>query len=354
MQVQKTPFSLWAFTLVELIVVITIVGILSTIGFVSYSGYLVWARDSNRLWQLANLTEALQIFSTSKRLPLPDGAIDIEANGNLVAFQWNAGINVIDALEYNNWGRDPRDKLYFSYMVSQNRKSFQLLAFMEETGALTRWIIPQVHAINYSERFAKTYGNNLWILTSGETDFGLYNTPAHLISWVTQVDLVNTTDDYIAHISDTQKIEWDGPILTQANPIHSCRRIKETWLWLNSTIYTINPDGAGELLVYCDMETKGWGWTLIARSTPDGTGAFSWGADTGNVQSLTSPYVLGTISNLTYNEAMMASYAIKRRIIDTSIISTSSVSTLSEGTHTLWVDGITWGTLTGQWMFFVR
>jgi len=41
-----------AFTLVELIVVITIVGILSTVGFVSYSGYLTWARDSNRISQM--------------------------------------------------------------------------------------------------------------------------------------------------------------------------------------------------------------------------------------------------------------------------------------------------------------
>ncbi|MCD5375173.1 prepilin-type N-terminal cleavage/methylation domain-containing protein [Candidatus Gracilibacteria bacterium] len=38
-----------AFTLVELIVVITIVGVFSTIGFVSYSGYLTGARDSNRI-----------------------------------------------------------------------------------------------------------------------------------------------------------------------------------------------------------------------------------------------------------------------------------------------------------------
>ncbi|NDK10016.1 prepilin-type N-terminal cleavage/methylation domain-containing protein [Candidatus Gracilibacteria bacterium] len=45
-------FSLRAFTLVELIVVITIIGILSTIGFVSYSNYLKGAQDSNRFSQL--------------------------------------------------------------------------------------------------------------------------------------------------------------------------------------------------------------------------------------------------------------------------------------------------------------
>ncbi len=38
-----------AFTLVELIVVITILAILSTIGFVSYSWFSSKARDSSRL-----------------------------------------------------------------------------------------------------------------------------------------------------------------------------------------------------------------------------------------------------------------------------------------------------------------
>ena len=71
-----------AFTLVELIVVITIVGILSTVGFISYSGYLAGARDSNRYSQLTKLSDALQVYATTKSLPLPADYLDITARGS--------------------------------------------------------------------------------------------------------------------------------------------------------------------------------------------------------------------------------------------------------------------------------
>ena len=344
------------FTLVELIVVITIVGILSTIGFVSYSGYLVWARDSNRLGQLANITEALQVFATSKRLPLPDSPINIIVGDpdTIVAYQWNAGVNVIDALDYNNGWRDPKDKTPFVYMVTKDRKSFQMLAFMEETWSLTQWIIPQAYAVNYEERFAKTYGSRLGILTSASTVPGVFNTPAHLMNGITSVDLVNTTDDYIAHISDLEKIEWKWSALRKASPVQSCKRIKQAGLGSNSTIYTINPSGAGDIEVYCDMETLGWGWTLIARSVAWWSGAFSWGNTTWTVQNLNAPYVLWDVAGLTYSEVMMTSYSIKRRVTGTSIADNSSVSSFSEWSHTLWVSGISWPALSGQGMFFVR
>lgn len=66
-------------------------------------------------------------------------------------------------------------------MITKDRKSFQLLAFMEETNSLTQGIIPEAYAVNYEERYIKTYGNKLGILTIAETDDGVYNTPAHLI-----------------------------------------------------------------------------------------------------------------------------------------------------------------------------
>jgi len=63
------------FTLVELIVVITILVILGTIAFVSLSGYSGSARDSSRVSDLTNLAKGLDIvYAKSSAYPSPDSS----------------------------------------------------------------------------------------------------------------------------------------------------------------------------------------------------------------------------------------------------------------------------------------
>lgn len=341
------------FTLVELIVVISIVGILSTIGFVSYSSYLVGTRDTNRLGQIANISQALQVYGATNRLPLPDDFIEIQVNGDAVAYQGTAWVNVLSALDYNNGWKDPKENTYFTYMVSKDRKAFQLLTFMEESTSLSSYLIREAYANSYEDRFAKTYGNKLGILTSGSTGDGTYNTPANLLIWVTAIDLITTSDDYIAYYSDFDIVEGDNSVLRYANPYDSCKRLKESGLGLDSNIYSINPSGAGEKIVYCDMETSWGGWLLIARSEADGSGTFTWGADLWNIQNLREPYSLDVTSDYNFTQVMMATYNIKRRVLENYISDTTSLSSFSDGTYTLNQDGLSWG-LSGQGMMFVR
>jgi prepilin-type N-terminal cleavage/methylation domain-containing protein len=54
-----------AFTLVELIVVITILAILGTIAFISLQGYSADARNSKRTSDLNNITSSLNIKLTT-------------------------------------------------------------------------------------------------------------------------------------------------------------------------------------------------------------------------------------------------------------------------------------------------
>jgi len=78
----------------------------------------------------------MQVYSITRKLPLPDDAIDLTANGTVVAYQGYAGKNVLETLGYNNGGLDPKDDNYFTYSVTPNRKSFQLMSFMEEIDSL--------------------------------------------------------------------------------------------------------------------------------------------------------------------------------------------------------------------------
>lgn len=76
----KTIFGRKAFTLVELIVVITIIAILGTIGFMSVQGYAKSARDSARLTDISNVAKALSVRrAASGGLPTPSAAVEATA-----------------------------------------------------------------------------------------------------------------------------------------------------------------------------------------------------------------------------------------------------------------------------------
>ena len=73
-----------AFTLVELIVVITILAVLWTIVFISLDGYAIYARDSVRLNNLRALETGLKIQYTQWwRYKIPDDTVNITASGTL-------------------------------------------------------------------------------------------------------------------------------------------------------------------------------------------------------------------------------------------------------------------------------
>lgn len=321
------------FTLVELIVVITIVGILSTIGFVSYSGYLTGARDANRVSQITKISDALQVYETNKNLPLPDNYINITASGTTIGYQWYVGVDVQEALDFSNGGKDPKDDRYFTYYLSEDRSNFQLLAYMEEPDSVSSIGLSKAHAIDYTNRFMKVYGANLGLLTQSVT-----NLPAQEVIGVTSVDIVSeSSNTYIAHISDEEKIEWMGTELRKSIPNASCKRIKQSGNAGPNGLYTINPAGIGKRSVYCNMEDAGGWWTLVGRSVAGSTGNIGWSVDYGNPGDDKTHYSLGSISaNIPFSEIMAARYTKKKNIdyavtfgVDDDDLNLSSSSTFA-------------------------
>jgi len=126
--------KLQGFTLVELIVVVVILGILSTVGFVSYSGYLGGARDGSRLSQLKNITDALNLYASKRDLPTPDNYVGIyTSTNNLIGYQGEAGQNILELINYTSGGQDPKDDSYYTYYLSADRKKVQLMGFLEDS-----------------------------------------------------------------------------------------------------------------------------------------------------------------------------------------------------------------------------
>ena len=262
-----------AFTLVELIVVVTILAILATIGFVSYSSYLTGVRDTNRLAQMVSISDGLELYRTTRELPLPDESVEVSVNGNLIAYQGTAGVNTLETIDFTKGWVDPRDGTYFSYYLTRDRKHYQLLWFLEEEASLTtqNTILNQASAVSYENRSPTVYGRKLWILTDN------LNTPIEQ-AWA-DIDITSATSWLIAHMTDTETLSWST--IQSINPNASCKRIKQLAWWSSDWVYEINPTNAddAEFDVYCDMTTDGGGWMRFSLLTRQWWSDFWWDND---------------------------------------------------------------------------
>ena len=171
---------------------------------------------------MVKLSDSLQVYSATKTLPLPDNYVEIEASGSLIAYQGEVGVDVLETIDYTNGGADPKDDSYYTYYLTKNRNSLQLMALMEEEQSVA--LTPSTYAADYTDRFAKVYGRKLGILTQETT-----NTPVQQLTAysATPFDVVTEVNTFTAHISDSEKLVGTGSSLMASNPKGSCKRLKQ-------------------------------------------------------------------------------------------------------------------------------
>ena len=154
-----------AFTLVELLVVIWLLAILSTIWIISYSWYSSSTRDTNRITQLNEIYNWLNAYVFKQKRVLPDSKIDIFSWWKIISYQWYVWKKILWSIKYSADWIDPKDWTFFSLYMTKNKKYFQLLAFLEESDKV--WILLwRTNAIDYSKRIPYIKWSNLWILVN--------------------------------------------------------------------------------------------------------------------------------------------------------------------------------------------
>ncbi len=226
-----------AFTLVELIIVVTILSILASIWFVSYNWHTVTVRDTNRISQLAAIHDWLEVYRTRNDLPLPENSVEVRSSAIVIWTQWYMWKNNLELIAYNKWWIDPKDGTYFSYYVTKDRKYFQLMWFLEdqankqtvridnsekwivnnekglsfsvipaETGVyknIVNPLIPATYAADYTNRFPTVYWKKLGILTD------INNNPIQEVPSIKTATFVELTTDagtYKANFTDRDSI----------------------------------------------------------------------------------------------------------------------------------------------------
>lgn len=251
-----------AFTLVELIVVVTILAILSTVWFVAFSGYLEWVRDTNRISQLKNISDGLTLYQASSQLPLPDDKVEIRQGlSKVIWYQWYAWENILSKIEYSAEWMDPKDWELFTYTVTKERKGFALMTFLEEENGLEWLVFWDNTYASYENRIPFVTWKKLGVLVDDVNSPIQENTDIVSQGYI---DITNVWSNiFQAYLSNSEIYTWSGWSLRSISRKYDCKRLKDMKWSLPSGLYWIDPDGDWtSTQVYCDMDTDGGGWTL--------------------------------------------------------------------------------------------
>ena len=157
-----------AFTLVELIVVITILAILWTIAFISLQWYSSQSRDSVRISDISRMKTAVELFQLDAgKYPLPTEGTEITYSGWIVWTQWYFWDST-----YKNVGKldkiplDPLTDKKYVYSTTNTRQEYQIAWVME------------------GEEVTSIMNNEWWIMNNGVSQANAWEKTAKIkISW---------------------------------------------------------------------------------------------------------------------------------------------------------------------------
>jgi prepilin-type N-terminal cleavage/methylation domain-containing protein len=195
-----------AFTLVELIVVITILAILWTIAFISFQGFALSARESTRLNDIKTIEKSLWIYRINgNKLPVPDDLVDISFSGTILWKQWYAWTGMLAKIWQAGSFLDPSINSHYTYSTNDSSSEFQLLGYFEEPKLVSHnFFLPEKsYANTYENTFPRVFSSDLWIIT--ETDNSPIMEDASL-SWA--LDLALSLSEYKVFFRDDASISW--------------------------------------------------------------------------------------------------------------------------------------------------
>jgi len=122
-----------AFTLVELIVTITILAILWTIAFIAMNSYSSTARDSTRTSDMAEIKTSLELFHlNSDKYPDPTELQPVTYSWWLAWNQWtfwNSTFMNVEKLD--KIPTDPLTEKEYTYSVLNTKQEFEIAWIME-------------------------------------------------------------------------------------------------------------------------------------------------------------------------------------------------------------------------------
>lgn len=228
------------FTMIELLIVITILVILSTVWIVNYSWNLAESRNAKRISDLTNLSIALKEDKITRGYYLyPKNPVEISNWAwNIIVYKWEINSDVALS-KIDKFPRDPlvKNKSY-NFSLNKNRSAFELSTIIE----------------NWSVRW-----NELWFSSYVTWDFKSSSvTFLPSISFATDVNLDISSDNskfILNKLELNLPYDWDWKAFSQASSLtqimneevevskfywyFSCEEVYNNWSFYGTWYYQV-------------------------------------------------------------------------------------------------------------------
>lgn len=235
-----------AFTLVEIIIVVTILWVLASIAFISFQSYSKNARDWVRLATLKNIETWLSIYYTKiNAYPNAESWTLIQSSWWLTTIwtQWYFWDINSRLLKFSKTPTDPYDGNKYIYSVNATKNKYQIMWFLE-TSDYVSLLSSTYAATDYFTRIPKTLWDSLWILLDSS------NNP---ISWAS-IDIEKYNWLVLKAIFDDKySISWTWLVLKWLKSTFKDWKMwkdldkncdlpdvviwSQVWAWCNSTLW---------------------------------------------------------------------------------------------------------------------
>lgn len=245
-----------AFTLVELIVVITILAILWAIAFFTIQNYTSQARDSSRVANTANIKKWLEIIHIDNWVfPQPEwNILTWSINWHIVSFLWEFWRELTRITNMWDIPSDPLAKANYMYWVSRWADFYQLWLVMEDSSNLRAkvdWNYPWL--ISYSTLSWNCIANLPSLLFNNTWNIDFISDTAYLVTdywpnlpytskWYKDSSIQKTDSSELIKIitnSDSSYITW---CLSNVNKDNFDTTFLNTWLLLSFNTQWFDPN----------------------------------------------------------------------------------------------------------------
>lgn len=193
------------FTLIELVIVITVISILTLIGFISFQWLNREARNSVRINDFNNIAKSFELFSINTGvLPTPSNKVDISYLSWTVWSQWTVWESVIKNLSRNlsKIPLDPLTKKEYTYSLLNNKVEYQLKTNFEE--ATSKLPINNTFASNNNYKIKWNFN---WKLASLKANSNL-----HILA-IPSIITDDTSDTNLLKIIENKKYIYDSRLI---------------------------------------------------------------------------------------------------------------------------------------------